>query len=175
MKPWMIFGALAVVIVAAVAFFMTNEKQSGSTVAVAPVGQEQKMDWPAQQAAFLAENIKKPGWQATPSGIQYVVLKASDGTKPKPAPGSEVTVHYEGRLVNGEVFDSSYARNETISFPLDGVIQGWQEGVPMMRVGEVWEFAIPANLGYGSRGTGPIPGGSVLIFKIELFEAKTPA
>ena len=175
MKPWMMVAALALVIAGAVAFFMTSGTQSGSTVSVTPVEQEKTMDWPSQQAAFMAENIKKPGWQATPSGIQYIVLKAGDGTTPKPAPGSEVTVHYEGRLINGEIFDSSYARNEKISFPLDGVIQGWQEGVPMMRVREVWEFAIPANLGYGNRGTGGIPGGSVLIFKIELFEAKTPA
>ena len=175
MKPWMIFAGLAAAVIVAVAFFMTSDKQSASTVAAKPSEQEKKMDWPAQQAAFLAENIKKPGWAATPSGIQYTVLKAGDGTTPKPAPGSEVTVHYEGKLINGEIFDSSYARNEKISFGLNQVIPGWQQGVPMMRVGEVWEFVIPSNLAYGDRGTGPIPGGSVLIFKIELLEAKTPA
>ena len=132
-------------------------------------------DWATAQTAFMAENIKQSGWQAMDNGMQYKVLTAVDGDGVKPAPGSDVTVHYEGRLIDGKVFDSSYARNEPASFPLSGVIRGWQDGVPMMKVGETWEFAIPANLAYGDRGVGPIPGGSTLIFKIELLEADTPA
>ena len=93
----------------------------------------------------------------------------------KPAQGSEVTVHYEGTLIDGTVFDSSYARNEPATFPLSNVIRGWQEGVPMMKVGEVWNFAIPPGLGYGARNVGPIPANSVLLFKIELLKAPTPA
>jgi len=172
MKIWMILGAAAVI--AAAAFLMLNRPQPSSNVAVESV-EQQPMSWAEEQAAYMEENIKKPGWQATASGIQYTVLKAGDGTTPKPAPGSEVEVHYEGKLINGDVFDSSYARNEPISFPLNGVIPGWQEGVPLMRVGETWEFVIPADLAYGDGGVGPIPGGSALIFKIELLKAMTPA
>ncbi len=131
-------------------------------------------DYAAVQEAFLAENIKKPDWKATGSGLQYHVLKTGDASAPKPAPGSVVKVHYEGTLIDGTVFDSSFARGEPISFPLSNVIAGWQEGVPMMRVGETWEFAIPAGLAYGADSAGPIPGGSTLIFKVELLEAKTP-
>lgn len=140
-----------------------------------PAADAQQPDWAAAQQAFLTDNAKKPGWKSTPSGLQYTVLKPGDGKTPKPAPGSEVTVHYEGKLINGEVFDSSYARNEPATFPLDGVIMGWQEGVPLMRVGEVFEFAIPAQLGYGQRALPSIPAGSVLIFKVQLLEAHTPA
>ncbi|MBM3513516.1 MAG: FKBP-type peptidyl-prolyl cis-trans isomerase [Alphaproteobacteria bacterium] len=132
-------------------------------------------DWASQQTAFLAENAKKPGWKSTPSGLQYNVLKAGDGKTPRPAPGSEVTVHYEGKLITGKLFDSSYERNEPATFPLSGVIFGWQEGVPLMRVGEVFEFAIPANLGYGDRALPSIPAQSVLMFKVELLKAHTPA
>lgn len=172
MKIWMIVGA--VVVVAVVGYFAMGKKKADTGVSVEAV-ETPKVDWRTSQAEFLVENIKKPGWQATASGIQYTVLKAGDGKGAKPAPGSEVTVHYEGRLTNGEVFDSSYARNEPMTFPLNGVIIGWQEGVPLMRVGETFDFAIPANLAYGERGVGPIPGGSTLLFKIELLEAKTPA
>lgn len=172
---WMIV-AVAAVAVAALAFVMLRGQPAGEgtgRVAVEPASEP--MDWPTQQAAYLVDNLAKPGWQATASGLQYTVLAAGDGTKPRPAPGSEVTVHYEGRLTTGQVFDSSYRRGEPATFPLNGVIPGWQEGVPMMRVGETWEFAIPAELAYGARGAGPIPGGSTLIFKIELLDAKTPA
>jgi FKBP-type peptidyl-prolyl cis-trans isomerase FkpA len=152
-----------------------SQKDSAAVTSPAATNVSTAMDWPAAQAAYLAENAAKAGWQASASGLQYTVLKAGDGKGPRPAPGSEVTVHYEGRLIDGQVFDSSYARNEPATFPLSGVIRGWQEGVPLMRVGEVWEFAIPAALGYGSRGAGPIPPASALIFKIELLDAATPA
>jgi FKBP-type peptidyl-prolyl cis-trans isomerase len=92
----------------------------------------------------------------------------------KPAPGSEVTINYEGRFIDGRVFDKS-PPGQPVTFPLTQLIPGWQEGVPMMRVGEKWEFAIPSNLAYGDRSTGPIPGGSTLLFTIELLNAKTPA
>lgn len=175
MKPWMIIAVVAVAALGVVLYFTTTNRAPDTASAPQPSAQEAKMDWPTQQATYLADNIKKPGWQATASGIQYTVLKAGDGTGPKPAPGSEVTVHYEGRLIDGRVFDSSYARNEPMTFPLSGVILGWQEGVPLMRVGETYEFLIPANLAYGDRSVSIIPGGSALIFKIELLAAKTPA
>jgi len=176
MKLWLIIGAVAVVVIAVV-FVALRDKQDDENTSMAaqaevPTAAAAPTDYASIQRAFLDENLKKPGWKATGSGLQYHVLKAVEDTAPKPAPGSVVTVNYEGRLIDGTIFDSSYARNEPISFPLNGVIAGWQEGVPMMRVGETWEFAIPAGLAYGPDGAGPIPGGSTLIFKIDLLAAK---
>jgi FKBP-type peptidyl-prolyl cis-trans isomerase len=164
MKSWFIAGAMALAFTAGFLGMANKDAKAAEG------------GWVEQQAAFLEKNAKQPGWKTTASGLQYIKLK--DAAKPgaKPAPGSEVTVHYEGRLIDGKVFDSSYARKEPISFPLNGVISGWQEAVPMMSEGETWEFAIPANLGYGARGApGAIPGNSALIFKIELLKAHTPA
>ncbi len=116
--------------------------------------------------AFLAENSKKEGVTTTESGLQYKVLTLGDG--PKPTAGSTVKVHYEGSLIDGTVFDSSYKRGEPISFPLKRVIAGWIEGLQTMPVGSVYNFYIPSDLAYGSREAGIIPPNSVLIFKIEL-------
>ncbi len=120
------------------------------------------------QTAFLAANAKKSGWKSTASGLQYHVLKSAAPEAKKPPSGAVVTVNYEGKFTDGKVFDSSYERKQPSTFPLGNVIQGWQEGVPMMKVGETWEFAIPAPLAYGDGDRGPIPGGSTLVFKIEL-------
>jgi FKBP-type peptidyl-prolyl cis-trans isomerase len=119
--------------------------------------------------SFLADNKKQPGVVETTSGLQYRVLVQGTGSRP-PSPRSVVEVHYEGRLINGKVFDSSYRRNETIEFPLDGVIAGWTEGVQLMPVGSKYEFYIPYRLAYGERGTpgGPIPPFATLIFVVEL-------
>jgi FKBP-type peptidyl-prolyl cis-trans isomerase FklB len=128
---------------------------------------------PMSQEEFLAANAKKPGWKTLPSGMQYHVDKEVKGA-PKPAPGSEVTVHYEGTLTDGTVFDSSIKRGQPATFPLGGVIQGWQEGVPLMGVGESYTFAIPYQMAYGAQGRPPvIPPAATLIFKIELISAKT--
>jgi hypothetical protein len=116
--------------------------------------------------AFLAENAKKPGVITLPSGLQYEVLREGSGEKPSIA--DVVEVHYEGTLIDGFVFDSSYARNETIEFPLAGVIQGWTEGLQLMSIGSMYRFFIPSDLGYGSYTQGAIPGNSVLIFRVEL-------
>ena len=119
-------------------------------------------------AAFLEENGKREGVMTTESGIQYEVISEGDGAKPTET--STVTVHYEGTLIDGTVFDSSYENGEPISFPLSGVIPGWTEGLQLMTVGSTYKLYIPSNLGYGARSTGPIPGNSVLIFKVELLE-----
>jgi FKBP-type peptidyl-prolyl cis-trans isomerase len=181
MKTWVLLGAIAIVVVAIVFVALRDQHEpqktaSPSEATPSPSTTEAPAvkDYAAIQEAFLVENLKKTGWQATGSGLQYHPLKTVDASAPKPAPGSVVTVNYEGKLIDGAVFDSSYARNEPISFPLSNVIAGWQEGVPMMRVGETWEFAIPAGLAYGADSAGPIPGGSTLLFKVELLEAKTP-
>ena len=120
---------------------------------------------------FLEENAGKPGVQTTASGLQYLVLK--EGTGKRPSASDEVVVHYEGTTIDGQVFDSSYKRGETISFPLGNVIPGWTEGLQLMKEGAKYRFFIPQNLAYGARGAGDdIPPYSTLIFDVELFEVK---
>ena len=108
----------------------------------------------------------KEGYTMTESGLQYKVLRDAKG--PKPGPTSRVKVHYEGTLLDGKVFDSSYERKEPIVFGLNEVIPGWTEGVQLMSVGSMYEFIIPAELAYGPRELPGIPANSTLVFKVEL-------
>lgn len=118
-------------------------------------------------AKFLEENKKRPSVKTTASGLQYEVLDATIGQKPKAT--DRVRVHYEGTLTDGTVFDSSYKRGEPITFALNQVIQGWTEGVQLMSIGSKYKFFIPYNLGYGERGAGSsIPPYATLIFTVEL-------
>jgi FKBP-type peptidyl-prolyl cis-trans isomerase len=118
---------------------------------------------------FLAQNVKKPGVKTTPSGLQYEVIR--EGTGPSPADTNTVKVHYVGTLLDGTPFDSSRDRGEPATFPLNGVIRGWTEGVQLMKTGSLYRFWIPYTLGYGEQGAGDkIPGGSLLIFEVELLE-----
>jgi FKBP-type peptidyl-prolyl cis-trans isomerase FklB len=117
-------------------------------------------------AAFLQENSKKEGVVELPSGIQYKILQ--EGTGEKPALTAKIKAHYAGRLLNGKEFDSSYRRNQPFDAPILALIKGWQEVLPMMPVGSKWSLWIPSDLAYGDRGTGGIPGGSVLNFDVEL-------
>jgi FKBP-type peptidyl-prolyl cis-trans isomerase FklB len=119
--------------------------------------------------AYMAENAKKDGVITTASGLQYLVIKEGDGAKPTAE--DKVIAHYKGTLLDGTVFDSSYDRGEPATFPVNGVIQGWQEVLPMMKEGGKWEVIIPANLAYGPRGAGPnspIGPNETLKFEIEL-------
>ena len=119
--------------------------------------------------AFLAANAKREGVNVTASGLQYEVLTAAEGKKPKAT--DKVKVHYEGTLIDGTVFDSSYRRGEAISFGLNQVIKGWTEGVQLMSVGAKYKFFIPYNLAYGERGAGAqIPPYAALIFTVELLD-----
>lgn len=125
----------------------------------------------AKATAFLEENKKKQGVVALPSGLQYQVLKQGNGATPKA--DSTVMVHYEGKLVDGTVFDSSLKAGEPRSFRANQVIPGWTEALTRMKVGDKWKIVIPPNLGYGERGIpGVIPPNSVLIFEVELLEVK---
>ena len=115
---------------------------------------------------FLVDNAKREGVIETESGLQYEVVREGGG--PKPTLANNVTVHYEGKLVDGTVFDSSYERGEPITFPLGGVVKGWKEGLRLMPVGSEYNLYVPAELGYGDRASGPIPPNSTLIFRVEL-------
>lgn len=118
--------------------------------------------------AFMAANAKQPGVVTLPDGLQYRVVRSGPAEGGKPAPIDEVTVNYEGKLVDGFVFDSSYARHQPETFPLQGLVPAWQEALVMMRPGDEWTLYVPPGLGYGAEDKGPIPGNSVMIFRIEL-------
>ncbi|MDN2483229.1 FKBP-type peptidyl-prolyl cis-trans isomerase [Vibrio agarivorans] len=123
----------------------------------------------AKGQAFLETNKQKDGVLTTESGLQYeIVHKSESGEKPTPA--QRVKVHYHGTLIDGTVFDSSVDRGTPIDFGVTQVIKGWQEGLQLMDKGDKYRFYIPAQLGYGNRGTGPIPPASVLIFDVELID-----
>ena len=122
----------------------------------------------AKGAEFLAANAKKPGVQVTASGLQYQVLQA--GTGPKPKATDAVRVNYRGTLLDGTVFDDSAQHGGPATLPLPQMVDGWKEGIPLMPVGSKYRFWIPANLGFGEQGTpgGPIPPNATLVFDVEL-------
>jgi len=120
---------------------------------------------------YLSENAKKEGVVTLPSGLQYKVLKEGNGKSPKAT--DKVVCHYEGMLVDGTMFDSSIQRGEPATFPLNGVIAGWTEGLQLMKEGAKYRFFIPYQLGYGERGAGAsIPPFATLVFDVELIEVK---
>ena len=121
---------------------------------------------------FLADNKSKPGVKTLENGIQYKVITEGKGNKPTLE--SSVVAHYRGTLIDGTEFDSSYKRGEPATFPLNGVIKGWQEVLPLMAVGSKWQVWIPSDLAYGARGAGANIGpNETLIFEIELLEIKS--
>ncbi len=120
---------------------------------------------------FLAQNAKNEGVVTLPSGLQYKVLKSGNGATPKAS--DSVECHYEGRLISGTVFDSSYQRGETATFGVTQVIAGWVEALQLMKEGDKWQLFIPYNLAYGERGAGAqIPPYATLIFDVELVKVK---
>ena len=133
--------------------------------------EEQAKAAKAEGENFLAENAKKPGVKTLPSGLQYEVLREGNGRKPTAT--DQVECHYEGTLINGQVFDSSYRRGETATFGLNQVIKGWTEGLQLMQEGAKYRFFIPCNLAYGEQGAGQaIPPYAALIFDVELIKVK---
>ncbi len=124
--------------------------------------------------AFLARNAQAPGVHVTASGLQYKVLKSGPVSGAMPAPTDKVRVNYEGKLLDGKVFDSTYPHHEPAVFRVDGLIPAWTEALQLMRPGDAWELYAPADLAYGDEGAGPIPPGSVLEFKIELIAIDPP-
>jgi FKBP-type peptidyl-prolyl cis-trans isomerase FklB len=123
--------------------------------------------------AFLAANAKKDGVKTTASGLQYKVIKA--GTGRTPTPKDTVKVNYEGKLIDGTVFDSSVARGQPVTFEVDGVIAGWTEALQLMKEGDKWQIVIPAKLAYGAAGAGDRIGpNEVLVFEVELIDIEKP-
>ena len=117
---------------------------------------------------FLAANQKKQGVKTTPSGLQYEVI--TEGAGPKPTLNDSVTCHYKGSLADGAEFENSYQRGEPVTFAVGGVIRGWTEALQLMSVGSKYKLYVPHELGYGVNDNGPIPGGSVLVFEVELLK-----
>jgi FKBP-type peptidyl-prolyl cis-trans isomerase FkpA len=130
----------------------------------APPANPANADW---HFRYLNRLDPAQGWRRTVSGLRYRKVSGT-GRGAHPAATDTVTIHYAGRFIDGAEFDSSVARGEPATFPLPRLIRGWQEGVPLMAVGDRYEFAIPYTLAYGPAGRGPIPGGATLIFTIDL-------
>lgn len=135
-------------------------------------------DWVPAQRGYLAWNSTRRGWNVAPSGLQYKRVGRAFPNAAMPTVADNVRVHYRGTLINGTEFDSSYSRNAPADFPLGRVIRGWTEGVALMRVGETYDFVIPADLAYGSRAMeSDIPADSTLLFRVQLLAVNptTPA
>jgi FKBP-type peptidyl-prolyl cis-trans isomerase len=126
-------------------------------------------DYHNRQMLYLYNLKPSEGWATTASGLRYRKVSDGAGTR-RASPTDTVTIHYVGRFIDGSEFDSSVARGEPATFPLPRLIKGWQEGVPLMEIGDRFEFAIPWNLAYGAAGRGPIPGGATLLFTIDLLD-----
>lgn len=140
---------------------MQEKQQAGSGAS----GDENQLEG----EAFLKNNQEKEGVTTLASGLQYQVLQSGSGKTPTAS--SKVTTHYEGTLINGTVFDSSYERGEPATFPVNGVIAGWTEALQLMKEGDKWRLFIPGDLAYGPRGAGADIGpNSTLVFDVELLE-----
>lgn len=150
---------ILLIVIAIVVAFVVVKRSGGS-------GKAMQLNL-EEGAKYLEQNGQVVGVKTTDSGLQYEVLKEGN-SEVKPSADDTVTVHYEGQLIDGTVFDSSVARGEPISFSLKQVIPGWTEGLQLMVVGEKARFVIPNDLAYGSRAAGKIPPGAVLVFEVEL-------
>jgi FKBP-type peptidyl-prolyl cis-trans isomerase len=121
---------------------------------------------------FLAKNAHEKGVITTASGLQYKVIEPGDANAPAVMPTDEVSVHYRGTLLDGTEFDSTYSRGVPMTFKVNGVIPGWQEALSLMKPGAKWQVFVPPGLAYGANGQGPIPGGSLLKFEVQLLSVK---
>ena len=124
----------------------------------------------AEAKAYMDANAKAEGVQTLPSGVQYKIVRSGPASGLKPGPDDEVKVHYEGKLVDGTIFDSSYERGQPAAMPLPALIPAWKEALQLMRPGDEWVLYVPPAMGYGEEGAGEIPPNSVLIFRIELID-----
>ena len=169
MKKIFIMAMTAMLIAGMASCGGNNTATTEGTEQAAPDKGQQIKDNKTIGREFMEQNAKNDSVVQTRSGLQYMVLK--EGTGIKPGPTDTVTVHYTGKLIDGTVFDSSVERNEPASFPLDGVIPGWTEGLQLMSEGSKYRLFIPSELAYGSNGAGDlILPNSTLIFDVELIK-----
>lgn len=170
MKKYILIVVL--VVVAVVVLYALTVKRHNAALQQKQVDQTQTTRAAAQKngelsAEFFAANRQNVGVVTLPNGLQYKIMQKGSGAQPKLH--DTVVVDYEGRLLNGEIFDSSYARKQSVSFQLSTVIQGWQQGLQLMHVGGTWMLYIPAKLAYGTQGYPPVIGpNEALIFKVHL-------
>jgi peptidylprolyl isomerase/FKBP-type peptidyl-prolyl cis-trans isomerase FklB len=163
----MTFRTLTICAAAALALAACQKKTS----VIDDAGPKPPAAAPSPEAkAFLAKAAKEPGVVTLPSGLEYKIVHSGPATGMKPHLNDEVKVMYEGKLVDGTVFDSSYDRGQPAAMPLKGLVKGWQEALQLMRPGDEWILYVPPDLGYGADGQGPIPPGAVLVFRIELID-----
>lgn len=148
--------------------FIAQQKMNSAVTQIEPNSQNTSVD--DENTKFLTENAKQPNVKTTSSGLQYIVNKEGTGKQPKAT--DKVEVNYEGKLINGQVFDSSFARGKSVEFALNQVISGWAEGLQLMKEGAEYTLFVPANLGYGAQDMGAIPPNSTLIFKVQLIKIK---
>ena len=168
----------AAMALAAVCLAACNRQQDRSVVVSgsgAPPGASRSAPAPAAAPSlvvrdFMAHNARTAGVRTLPSGLQYQIIRSGPTTGLHPQRGDEVKVNYEGSLVTGAVFDSSYERGRPEAMPVNGLVAGWVEALQLMRPGDEWRLWVPPSLGYGQEATGPIPPGSVLIFRVELID-----
>ena len=139
-----------------------------------PPDRSQDIAWMSAQQAYLAGLKAEDGWRAMPSGLYWRRIEG-DGSGAHPSVEDTVTVHYAGTFIDGNTFDSSFDRGEPATFPLGRLVKAWQLAIPQMGVGDMIEIAAPADLAYGPRGKGPIPGGATLLFKVKLLGIEGPA
>lgn len=123
-------------------------------------------------AAFLANNAKQPGVVTLPDGLQYKIVTSGPASGVPPKAADEVKVNYEGKLLDGTVFDSSFARGQPAAFPLEGLVPAWVEALQLMRPGDEWTLWVPPALGYGDEAKGPIPANSIMVFRIQLLDVR---
>ncbi len=163
MQSGLLMGALAGALLSAAQPAAAQQGDAGA----AADGVSQDPAWHSRQQAYLLGLTAQDGWHFIDGGVRWRWLdyRASEN---KPKVWDVVTVHYEGRLIDGTVFDSSYARGSPATFPLSRLVRGWQVAIPQMGVGETIEIAVPADFAYGPVGRGPIPGNATLVFKVEL-------
>ena len=141
-----------------------------ATLALAACHKPAAPDQSAAARAFLAKTAKEPGVHVLPSGLEYKVVHEGAATGLRPHLNDEVKLMYEGKLIDGTVFDSSYERGQPVVFTPKDLIKGWQEALQLMRPGDEWILYVPPDLGYGAEGNEKIPPGSALIFRLELID-----
>jgi len=143
---------------------------AGAAVSLAGCGNKKASENLLAADAFMAKNAKEPGVVTLPEGLQYKIVRSGPNGGMHPTRADEVKVHYEGKLIDGTIFDSSYERGAPASFPLAGLVPAWVIALQRMKAGDEWMLYVPPALGYGAQDKGPIPGNSVMIFRIELID-----